>query len=79
MVFGNYAFTNPGSERVEQWLIAFGPFALLLFLRMIFGRSKEIGLGVWLSIGWFAVRVSLNPQFAFLQDYLRQLERFVQG
>lgn len=79
MAFGNIAYVNPGSERVTQWFIAVGPFALLLFFRMLFGRSKELGLAVWLSLAWFAVRLSLNPQFTFLRDCMRTFERFLEG
>lgn len=52
---------------------------MLLLMRMVMGRSKELMLAVWLSVGWFAVRASLNPSMSFLQDYTRPIERLLQG
>jgi hypothetical protein len=79
MAFGTYVDVNPGTQRIMQLVIAAGPFAFLMFMRMIAGRSKELMLAVWLSIGWLAIRLSLNPQLEFLRDYLRPIERFLQG
>lgn len=62
-----------------QLIIATGPFLLLLLMRMVLGRSKELMLAVWLSVGWFAVRASMNPSMSFIQDYARPIERLLQG
>ena len=70
---------NPESARVLELIIAAGPLLLLILMRMVLGRSKELMLGVWLSVGWFAMRASLNPSMSFLQDYARPIERLLQG
>lgn len=79
MVVGTYVYVNPGGERVVQLLIAGGPLIALLLMRMILGRSKELLLALWMSIGWFALRASLNPQMSFLRDYTRPIERLLEG
>jgi len=46
---------------------------------MILGRSKEMLLAVWLSVGWFAIRASQTPSMAFLRDYTQPIERLILG
>jgi hypothetical protein len=76
---GTYAFVDPQAARVLQLIIATGPLLLLLMMRMVLGRSKELMLAVWLSVGWFAMRASLNPSMSFLNDFARPIERLLQG
>ena len=75
-LFLSSIFVDPGAERVMQLLVAGGPFALLILMRMVLGRSKELMLAVWLSVGWFAIRASVNPQ---LEGIVRPIERLLQG
>jgi hypothetical protein len=77
--FGTYIFLDPQTGRLLQLIIATGPFLFLLLMRMVLGHSKELMLAVWLSVGWFAMRASLNPSMSFLQDYARPIERLLQG
>ncbi len=79
MVSAMNGYLAPGSDRVMQFLIAGGPFIALVLIRMILGRSKELLLAMWLSIGWFALRASLNPQMAFIREYTVPIERLIQG
>ena len=79
MVFGTNGYVDPGAERVMQLFIAAGPLVALLLIRMVLGRSKEMILALWLSMGWLALRASLNPQMAFLRDVTRPIERLIQG
>jgi hypothetical protein len=72
-------FVDPQAARVLQLIIATGPLLLFILMRMVLGRSKELMLAVWLSVGWFAMRASLNPSMSFLQDYARPIERLLQG
>lgn len=76
---GAYVLVDPQSARVLQFIIATGPLLLLLMMRMVIGRSKELMLAVWLSVGWFALRASLNPSMSFLNDFARPIERLLQG
>ena len=68
---------NPESARVLQLIIATGPLLLFLLMRMVLGRSKELMLAVWLSVGWFAMKASLNPSMSFLHDVTRPIERLL--
>ena len=77
--FGTYIYVDPQADRVLQMIIAMAPLLLLLFMRMVLGRSKELILAVWLSVGWFAIRASLNPSMSFIRDYARPIERLLQG
>jgi hypothetical protein len=70
---------DPESARVLQLIIATGPLLLFLMMRMVLGRSKELMLAVWLSVGWFAMRAPLNPSMSFLHDVARPIERLLQG
>ena len=79
MEHGTYVFLDPQTGRLLQLIIATGPLLLLLLMRMVLGRSKELMLAVWLSVGWFAMRASLNPSMSFIQDYARPIERLLQG
>ncbi len=63
-------------DRVFQLIIAGGPFLVVFMMRMVLGRSKEVVLAAWLSLGWFALRASLNPSFASM---FRPIERLIQG
>jgi len=72
-------FVDPQAARVLQLIIATGPLLLFILMRMVLGRSKELMLAVWLSVGWFAMRASLNPSMSFIQDYARPIERLLQG
>jgi hypothetical protein len=60
-----------------QLIIATAPLVLVFMMRMVLGRSKEILLAVWLSVGWFAVRASVNPSMSFLRNYTRPIERML--
>jgi hypothetical protein len=77
--FGTYVYVDPQADRVLQLIIATGPLVLVFMMRMVLGRSKELMLAVWLSVGWFAIRASLNPSMSFLRDYARPIERLLQG
>jgi hypothetical protein len=72
-------YINPQSERVLQLIIAMAPLVVVFMMRMVLGRSKEILLAVWLSVGWFAIRASLNPSMSFIREYARPIERLLQG
>jgi hypothetical protein len=72
-------YVNPESARILQLIIATGPLLLFLLMRMVLGRSKELMLAVWLSVGWFAMRATLNPSISFLHDFARPIERLLQG
>ena len=61
-------------DGVSQFLIAFVPLLIVFFMRMIMGRSKEMMLAGWVSLGWFALRASLNPSIVSL---VRPLERLL--
>jgi hypothetical protein len=78
-LFGTYVYIDPQAGRVLQLIIATAPLLLLLLMRMVLGRSKELMLAVWLSVGWFAIRASLNPSMSFIRDYARPIERLLQG
>jgi len=62
-----------------QLIIATAPLVLVFMMRMVLGRSKEIMLAVWLSVGWFAIRASLNPSMSFIKEYTRPIEHLLQG
>ena len=62
-----------------QLIIATAPLIFVFMMRMVMGRSKEMLLAVWLSVGWFAFRASLTPGMSFLRDYTRPIERLLQG
>lgn len=64
------------AERLLQLIIAGGPFVVVFMMRMVLGRSKEVALAAWLSVGWFALRASMNPSISSL---MRPLERLLQG
>ena len=72
-------FIDPQTARVLQLIIATGPLLLFLLMRMILGRSKELMLAVWLSVGWFAMRASINPSMSFLNEFTRPIERLLEG
>jgi hypothetical protein len=74
-----YAYIDPQSERVMQLIIATAPLVLAFMMRLVLGRSKEMILAVWLSVGWFAFRASLNPSMSFIKEYTRPIERLLQG
>ena len=76
---GTYVYVDPQAQRVLQLIIATGPLVLVFMMRMVLGRSKEMILAVWLSVGWFAIRASLNPSMSFIRDYARPIERLLQG
>jgi hypothetical protein len=76
---GTYLAPDPQIERVMQLIIATGPLVLIFIMRMTLGRSKEMMLAVWMSVGWFAFRASLNPSMHFILDYARPIERLLQG
>jgi len=61
-------------DGVLQFIIAFMPLLIVFFMRMVLGRSKEMMLAGWLSLGWFALRASLNPSLVSL---VRPLERLL--
>jgi hypothetical protein len=73
----NYLYVDPQADRVMQLIIATAPLVLVFIMRMVLGRSKEILLAVWLSVGWFAVRASVNPSMSFIRDYTRPIERLL--
>ncbi len=77
--FSSYIYSDPQAGRVLQLIIATGPLLLLLLMRMVVGRSKELLLAMWLSVGWFALRASLNPDVSFIQNYTQPIERLLQG
>jgi len=77
--FAAYTNFDPQADRVLQLIIATGPLVLVFMMRMVLGRSKEMILAVWLSVGWFALRASLNPSMSFIRDYARPIERLLQG
>jgi hypothetical protein len=77
--FGTYAYVNPQAERVLQLIIAIAPLIVVFFMRMVLGRSKQILLAVWISVGWFAIRASLNPSMSFIREYAKPIERLLQG
>ena len=72
-------YINPQSERVLQFIIATAPLLVVFMMRMVLGRSKEMILAVWLSVGWFAFRASLTPSMSFLREYARPIERLLVG
>jgi hypothetical protein len=74
-----YIYVDPQAQRLMQLIIATGPLVLVFIMRMVLGRSKEMILAVWLSVGWFAIRASLNPSMSFIRDYARPIERLLQG
>jgi len=76
---GTYVILDPQTGRLLQLIIAAGPLLLLLLMRMVLGRSKELMLAVWLSVGWFAMRAPVNPSMSFLRDCARPFERLLQG
>ena len=76
---GEYLYVNPQSDRVLQLIIATAPLVIVFMMRMVLGRSKEMLLAVWLSVGWFAIRASLNPSMSFIREYARPIERLLQG
>jgi hypothetical protein len=77
--FAAYGYVDPQAERVMQLIIATAPLVLVFMMRMVLGRSKEIMLAVWLSVGWFAIRASLNPSMSFIKEYTRPIEHLLQG
>jgi len=77
--FAAYSVIDSQADRVLQLIIATGPLVLVFMMRMVLGRSKEMILAVWLSVGWFALRASLNPSMSFIRDYARPIERLLQG
>jgi hypothetical protein len=77
--YATIAYVDPQSERVMQLIIAVAPLVLVFMMRMVLGRSKEMILAVWLSVGWFAIRASLTPSMSFIRDYARPIERLLQG
>jgi len=77
--FATYSGIDSQADRVLQLIIATGPLVLVFMMRMVLGRSKEMILAVWLSVGWFALRASLNPSMSFIRDYARPIERLLQG
>jgi len=77
--FAAYSSIDPQADRLLQLIIATGPLVLVFMMRMVLGRSKEMILAVWLSVGWFALRASLNPSMSFIRDYARPIERLLQG
>jgi hypothetical protein len=78
-LLAEYVVLDPQRERLLQLIIAFAPLVLVFMMRLILGRSKEMLLAVWMSLGWFAIRASLNPSMAFLREYTRPIERLLQG
>ena len=76
--FATYSGIDSQADRVLQLIIATGPLVLVFMMRMVLGRSKEMILAVWLSVGWFALRASLNPSMSFIRDYARPIERLLQ-
>jgi hypothetical protein len=74
-----YLYVNPQSDRVLQLIIATAPLVVVFMMRMVLGRSKEMILAVWLSVGWFAIRASLNPSMSFIREYARPIGRLLQG
>jgi hypothetical protein len=74
-----YVVIDPQAQRVLQLIIAAAPLLLVFFMRIILGRSKEMVLAVWVSLGWFALRASMNPSMSFIGQYARSLERLIQG
>ena len=76
---GTYIYVDPQAGRVLQLIIAMGPLVFVFMMRMVLGRSKEMMLAVWLSLGWFVLRASMNPSMAFIRDYARPIERLLQG
>jgi hypothetical protein len=74
--FGLYVGIDPQADRVLQLIIAAGPLLLVFMMRLVLGRSKEVALAVWVSIGWFAFRASLNPSMAAM---FRPIERLLVG
>ena len=73
----NYVYVDPQADRVMQLIIATAPLLLVFMMRMMLGRSKELVLAVWLSVGWFAIRASLNPSMSFIRDYARPIEHLI--
>ncbi len=78
-LISTYIYVDPQAQRLMQLIIATGPLVLVFIMRMVLGRSKEMILAVWLSVGWFAIRASLNPSMSFIRDYARPIERLLQG
>jgi hypothetical protein len=76
---GEYLYVNPQADRVLQLIIATAPLVVVFMMRMVLGRSKEMILAVWLSVGWFAIRASLNPSMSFIREYTRPIQRLLQG
>jgi len=77
--FGTYLYVDPQADRVMQLIIATAPLVFVFMMRMVLGRSKEMILAAWISIGWFAIRASTNPGMHFIRDYTRPIERLLQG
>ncbi|HEY3839424.1 MAG TPA: hypothetical protein VGL72_22780 [Bryobacteraceae bacterium] len=73
----NYVYDNSQADRVMQLIIATAPLVLVFMMRMVLGRSKELILAVWLSVGWFAIRASLNPSMSFIRDCTRPIEHLI--
>jgi hypothetical protein len=76
---GTYIYIDPQADRVMQLIIATAPLILVFMMRLVLGRSKEMMLAAWLSVGWFALRASVNPSMSFIRDYARPIERLLQG
>jgi hypothetical protein len=75
-LFGLFLGLDSQSNGVLQLIIAGGPLLLVFMMRMVLGRSKEMVLAAWVSIGWFAIRASLNPSMSAM---FRPIERLLQG
>jgi hypothetical protein len=74
--FASYVSGDGQADRVLQLIVAGGPFVIVFMMRMVLGRSKEVVLAAWLSVGWFALRASMNPSISSL---FRPIERLLQG
>jgi hypothetical protein len=75
--FGTFVYLDPQTERVLQLIIATAPALLVFFMRLVLGRSKEMMLAVWLSVGWFVLRASVIPSMSFIKDYARPIGRLL--
>ena len=75
--FGTFVYIDPETERVLQLIIATAPALLVFIMRLVLGRSKEMMLAVWLSVGWFVFRASANPSMSFIKEYARPLGRLL--
>jgi hypothetical protein len=73
-LIGTYVYIDPQAERVRQLIFAVGPVIFVFMMRLVVGRSKEMMVAVWLSLGWFAIRASLSPA---LEPLIRRLERLL--